>query len=101
MSWKIRKRVLQCPANSWIFNQFFLWKPCIPKKTLAGLEILSEVHVVNTKLMATRAESICSLEKYENRDSYFKGILSFVLEIFLPTNLFISAGFLFTLDNFL
>ena len=53
------------------------------------------------KLMATRAESICSLEKYENRDSYFKGILSFVLEIFLPTNLFISAGFLFTLDNFL
>ena len=51
--------------------------------------------------MATHAESICSLEKYENRNSYFEGILSFVLEIFLPTNLFVSVGFLFTLDNFL
>ena len=39
------------------------------------------------KLMATHAKSICCLDKYEIRESYFKGILSFVFGIILSSNL--------------
>ena len=28
MPWKMRKRVLESPEKSWIFNYFFLWQPC-------------------------------------------------------------------------
>ena len=38
------------------------------------------------KPMSTRAETICCLDKYEIREKYFKGILSFVFEIFLSGN---------------
>ena len=37
--------------------------------------------------MATHAERICCLNKYETQKSYFKGTLSFVFEIFLSSNL--------------
>ena len=43
----------------------------------------------NYILMATHLESICCLDKYEIRESYFKGILSFVFEIFLSSNLLV------------
>ena len=33
------------------------------------------------------AKSICFLHKYEIRESFFKGILSFIFEIFLPVNI--------------
>ena len=39
------------------------------------------------KPMATHAENICCLNKYEIQENYFKGILSFVFEIFLSCNL--------------
>ena len=42
------------------------------------------------KPMATHAESICSLDKYEIRESYFKGILSFVFEILLCSKLLVK-----------
>ena len=38
------------------------------------------------KPMTTNAESTCCLDKYEIRESYFKGITSFVFEIFLSSN---------------
>ena len=41
------------------------------------------------KPMAAHPESICCLDKYEIRESYFKGILSIVFEIFLSSNLLI------------
>ena len=41
------------------------------------------------KPMATHAESICCLEKHEIHESYFKGILSFVFEIFLSSNVLV------------
>ena len=37
--------------------------------------------------MATHGESICCLDKYEICESYFEGILSFVFEIFLSSDL--------------
>ena len=58
----------------------------IQKKTLVGLEILS-CSCGKYKPMATHAESICCLDKYEISESYFKGILSFVFEIFLSSDL--------------
>ena len=58
----------------------------IQKKTLVGLEILS-CSYGKYKPMATHAESICCLDKYEISESYFKGILSFVFEIFLSSDL--------------
>ena len=39
------------------------------------------------KLMATHAKIICCLDKDEIRESYFKGILSFVFEKILSSNL--------------
>ena len=42
------------------------------------------------KPVVTRVESICCLDKYEIHESYFKGILSFVFEIFLSSNLLAS-----------
>ena len=36
-----------------------------------------------SKPMATHAESVCCLDKYEIRGSYFK-VISFVFEIFYP-----------------
>ena len=41
------------------------------------------------KPMATHAESICCSDKYEIRKSYCKGILSFVFEILLSSNLLV------------
>ena len=59
------------------------------------------------KPIATHAESICYLDKYENRESYFKDILSPVSEMCLSCNLLVKrklkhscARFLFTLNNF-
>ena len=59
------------------------------------------------KLIATHAESICYLDKYENRESYFEDILSPVSEMCLSCNLLVKrklkhscARFLFTLNNF-
>ena len=43
------------------------------------------------KQMVTHAESIYCLGKYEIRESYFRGILSFVFEIFLPSNLLVEV----------
>ena len=39
--------------------------------------------------MATHAENICFLDKYEIYESYFKGILSVVFEIFLSSDLLV------------
>ena len=41
--------------------------------------------------MATYAESICCLDKYEICESYLKGILSFVSEIFLSRKLLLKG----------
>ena len=41
--------------------------------------------------MVTHAESIYCLGKYEIRGSYFRGILSFVFEMFLPSNLLVEV----------
>ena len=55
--------------------------------TLAGLEILPGIFSCGKyKQMATHAESICCLDEYEICQSYFKGILSFVFDIFLSSN---------------
>ena len=53
----------------------------------------------------TNAESNCGLDKCEIRENFLKGIPSFVLEIFLSSNLLVRrklncAWFLFTLSNF-
>ena len=41
------------------------------------------------KPIATHEESICCMDKYEIREIYFKGILSFLFEIFLSSNLLV------------
>ena len=43
------------------------------------------------KRKATHAESICCLNKEEILESYFDGIISFILEIFLSSNKFVRS----------
>ena len=80
--------------------KLYMYEPCVSKEfvkencpgkesskseDIVGLDILSGLLVVNKyKPMATYAESIYCLDKYEIGESYFKGILSFAFEIFYP-----------------
>ena len=84
-------------------------QPCIcervkksVKENCPGKEILDseeDSRIGNTlwcscgkyKPMATHAESVCCLGKYEIHESYFKGIHSFVFEIFLSSNLLVEV----------
>ena len=87
-------------ANVQVQTLFHVFQKC-PKEKCPGKELsVSEedtskiwntlcVRVVSTNQMTTHIESICCLDKYEIRENYLKGIFSFVLEIFLPSNLLV------------
>ena len=83
-----------------------MYEPCVSKESLKekcpGKELLDSQEdtskigntlwwcsCVKYKPMATPAESICYLDKYEIHKSFFKGLLSFIFEIVLSSNLLV------------
>ena len=72
--------------------QPYKYEPCVSKEFIRKLlrkriirfrgQMLSDVLVI-AKPVGTHAESVCCLDKYEIRGSYFK-VFSFAFEIFYP-----------------